>query len=967
MFRRRKAILIGLPLVLAAICAAFAFLRPIRISTSVDELIGADELGLPEVIREQSSCLVPVIVSSGSAARAYAGAEAFHGKLQERHGCVSVADDCEEIRFRSDGAALNAALDFFFSRRSGLVAPAVVEKLKTSEGRASIARAALRRYYSSPVPPLFAAESDPFCLADGFVKSLPQSVAGWQAKEGLLTAERDGETHVLVLLTLRRETVSSIDRLVSFRTRLDEAVAAAQSGDVQIRPCGAPLHTAISAAACRREIGLLTWFSLAFIVLLSVVVFRGIRWIPLLGLSLGVSVTAGIGAVVAAFGGFHLLTLVMGTTVLGLVVDYSFHWLLHEEEHQAETSRNLVVSFLTTEVSLVPLVLSSIPVLRESAVFLGVGLAAALAYVILGYPQARQVSRMLDPATARWVSAGTVLILIVSLVGLCRLRFGTELTALYRAPTELQASERLFATIGGGNEGRSGFLVTEGGGLENLLAAEDSVGLAEDVPRLSRFLPSLARRRAIYADVLKLYAEHGTRQAEALGLGALVPPREPCEWNVAELPADMRRAFVLGNGNHLSLLVRSVAAPTTALPRGVRFWSPREKLESVLSTWTDEMLVRLTISLALMFFVLLVCCRRQAVVIFLPSLMALAVVCGALGLAGVKVNLFHLLAGFLLAGMSVDYTVFLHGGRAFQPAACSVLTSIAGFGALVFVSFPVVQSFGFVLGLGLPVAFAAALATRPRPETVEKAAFPLGMEILFVLYRLLGLRALHWGAAAVGVCVWACSPRIRRASPSLRKVVFFTRSLADKLVVMAEGSQLPVVRTDGSADAEAFLADVRKGRGVFVLSSHCGTVEVLVAIGACTATFHAWMDFDRTSVFNAFYLRHARRRRVEIHPISEIGLETAFFAGDALERGDSLVMAGDRGRGAFRFAHALEAPVYFVSCVAVGPIEYNAIVRCLPKETKAMEKAYGRALAEVTAAYPDQWFEWTIQSKGELR
>ena len=74
-------------------------------------------------------------------------------------------------------------------------------------------------------------------------------------------------------------------------------------------------------------------------------------------------------------------------------------------------------------------------------------------------------------------------------------------------------------------------------------------------------------------------------------------------------------------------------------------------------------------------------------------------------------------------------------------------------------------------------------------------------------------------------------------------------------------------------------------------------IETLVALGDCSATFHAWMDFDRTSVFNRFYLKHTRRQRVVIHPISEIGMETAFFAGDALERGDSLVMAGDRGRG----------------------------------------------------------------------
>lgn len=343
---------------------------------------------------------------------------------------------------------------------------------------------------------------------------------------------------------------------------------------------------------------------------------------------------------------------------------------------------------------------------------------------------------------------------------------------------------------------------------------------------------------------------------------------------------------------------------------------------------------------------------------------AMAAVAGLLGLLGEKANLFHLLACFLLAGMSVDYTVFLHnGGRAaLKPAICSLLTSLAGFGALCFVSFPVVQGFGLVLGVGLPVGFAAACATRRRappvasPDSVELAATPLGLEILWGLYRLFGLRALHLFAAAVGLCAWTFSRKVRHAT-TVRKLIHFTRSLADKLVVMADGRDLPHVETDGSADAAAFVADVRAGRGVFVLSSHCGTVEALAALEGCAFTFHAWMDFDRTGVFNRFYLRHANRAKVVIHPISEIGMATAFLAGEALDRGDCLVMAGDRGRGAFRFAHALGHPAYFVACVWTGR-GYRAVVRRLPDGAKAMAAAYDAALEELVRAVPDQWFAW---------
>jgi len=264
----------------------------------------------------------------------------------------------------------------------------------------------------------------------------------------------------------------------------------------------------------------------------------------------------------------------------------------------------------------------------------------------------------------------------------------------------------------------------------------------------------------------------------------------------------------------------------------------------------------------------------------------------------------------------------------------------------------------------------------PEKERTERGASPWGLEILWVLYRLLGLRALHVGARAVGLCVWLFSPTVRRRAPRPAKVLHFTCSLADKLVVMAEGAHLPRVSLRPSPDADRFVADVAAKTGVFVLSSHVGTIEVLAALPGNETIFHAWMEFTRTSVFNAFYLRHAKRPRVRIHPISAFGPETVFFAGDALDRGECLVMAGDRGfgrkvrvpfgpgstelpAGAFRFAHVLEHPVYFVACVATGDGAYEAVVRRLAADTPAgLAAQYAAALWEVSRQYPDQVFQW---------
>lgn len=964
-----------IPVALAAACAALLALRPVSLETSLYDLVGDAAASVPSAVRNHSSNLVPVVVSSEDADLARTAADDLFAKLP--------SDGCQAVRYRFDGEGLAEVFDACLARRAGLVSDRDAELLATPEGRARLARAAARKYYSSPVPPLFPPAEDPFCLLDNFVSSLPFGFSGWKPNGGVLTAERDGTTFILMVLQLKPEIAEDADALISFRSRLLSEVDSerATHAGVGYSVSGVPMHTAETAGRCKSEIGYLTWFSLAFIAGLSVFAFRSAKWIPLLGSSLLTAAGAGALALIAVFPSLHMMTLVFGTTILGLVIDYSFHWLLHSPDRRRETVRSLVVSFATTEISLLPLMFSSLPVLRQSFVFLGVGLAAALAFVVFAYPKsvaAAKVCERDDLGFGRGSALFAVAILAASLVGLPNLKFATDPQSLYRPSPDLASAERLFAELGGTDDSSRGFLVTAGSpDLEPLVEREASVRLPSSVPRLSRFMPPLSVRKANAANVALLYAEQGERQRSILALDALEPPQEPEAWRWQDVPPSVADAFVEDG----ALIVASAPPPDGKTPDGVAFCRPRDALGEVLSIWTRETRIRLGLAFVLMFAALAFFFRLRAFVEFLPSFLAVGFVWGVVSLLGENVNLFHLLACFLLAGMGIDYAVFLHsGGRAaFKPALCSLLTSMAGFGALAFVSFPVVRAFGIVLGLGLPAAFLFAVATSPRSASkpaTEHGASPIGLETLFLVYRIFGLRFLHFCASCVGLCVWISSRAVRRASPSPRKVVAFTHSLADKLVVMAEGSRLPKVELDGSDDSASFATDVAEGKGVFVLSSHCGTVEVLAALGECKATFHAWMEFTRTSVFNSFYVRHAKRGKVVIHPIAEFGPDTVFKAGDALDAGDCLVMAGDRGfgrmrrvpfgggeielpEGAFRFARALGHPVYFVACLAVAPCRYRAVVRRLPGDNAdAMARAYAAALEKVAGEFPEQWFRW---------
>jgi lauroyl/myristoyl acyltransferase len=97
--------------------------------------------------------------------------------------------------------------------------------------------------------------------------------------------------------------------------------------------------------------------------------------------------------------------------------------------------------------------------------------------------------------------------------------------------------------------------------------------------------------------------------------------------------------------------------------------------------------------------------------------------------------------------------------------------------------------------------------------------------------------------------------------------------------------------------------------------------------------------------------------------------------GDILDSGDCIVMAADRGagreievpfddgeitlqEGAFRLAHALEHPVYFIACVESAPWRYRAVARRISGNVREMACAYAAAFHSLTAAHPLQWFRW---------
>ena len=350
----------------------------------------------------------------------------------------------------------------------------------------------------------------------------------------------------------------------------------------------------------------------------------------------------GAAVVTVFFSSVHLVSLVFATTLLGFVIDYGYHWLLHAGDDKRKTFKGLVVSCVTTLISLLPLAFSSIPVLRQSAVFLGSGLISSIVCAVAFFPCDAVGKGRVKTAFAHSIAFRVLCLLFaaVSLCGMLDLHIGTSVSSMYIPQGGLARAERTLAEINSTFDNDRGFLVVGGSGvLEDLLQKEESLSLPPSVPRLSLFMPSLKVRQNNYSLVQKLYSEHSAKHSNALGLDkiSLPPPPEPWAWE--DIPDAMRGLFVRDG----ALIVSSAPRPHSDLPSDVVFCQPRNILNGILNNWTRETCVSLAVAFAAMVLLLMSVFRRFAFLTAMPSFAAIISVLGILSLSGVqnKVQQYH--------------------------------------------------------------------------------------------------------------------------------------------------------------------------------------------------------------------------------------------------------------------------------------------------------------------------------------
>lgn len=521
------------------------------------------------------------------------------------------------------------------------------------------------------------------------------------------------------------------------------------------------------------------------LILLLGIAYRSWK-MPILGaLPLATAGLAGLGAVALLFDGVHGITVAFGFTLIGVVQDYPIHLFSHQRPGMSPWSNarslwpTLATGVASTCIAYVTFLFSGVDGLKQLAVFTIAGLGAAAISTRFLLPA------LIDPAPRDFADSrvlaklwrgiarlprprGSLAMLALVALGVIAFAPGAfwqnDLSKLTPVPADALAKDAVLRDELGAPDVRY-VLTLKGKTEDQVLQASErlrpaldrlvATGALAGYDLASRYLPSAqvqrARQQALPARD-RLQGMLGTVLADSPFNGDAFEPfvadidaakRAPV-LSRADLQGTPLAASVSGlllsGRDHATALVSlnglqdPAAVAGVATANGAQLLDMKEASESLVAAYRGRVLAALAAAAVLLTATVWIALRqpRRVLRVLLPMALTTLLILAVLRGLGVELNLFHLVALILAAGLGLDYALFFdHAGddRADQLRTlhalivCSLMTLLV-FSLLALSSIPVLRAIGTTVAIGVFANFVLALLVSRQPveETVDAVA-----------------------------------------------------------------------------------------------------------------------------------------------------------------------------------------------------------------------------------------------------
>lgn len=528
--------------------------------------------------------------------------------------------------------------------------------------------------------------------------------------------------------------------------------------DVDVDRSGIFFFATHAAKSSKQDITVISTFSTIGIVLLILLVFRSFRALLLPVVSIAIGVGVAFVCTHLLYGNVHILTIVFGASLIGIVVDYSLHYFYHQAsntDHKQTKAlyKALTFSLMTSIIGYTALSFSSLQALQKVATFSCLGLFMAwLSVICLGSLGVKKqlvihrtiftfavelTTKLIDKLPRSiWTICSLCILLLASFIFIQYPPFNDSPKVFFTAPEHLLKSEQKVASVANDYEpGR--YIIMSGETKSQLYQRHDYlVSLIEKTENLSMpqfttllsLIPDFETQESDYKLQEKLYVSNSDNLSAAnllrqsLGQDSsndLTNKYKTAQNNslnpnhIIEILGDALPPLWFSNQNgfvNFVLIKKGVNADSLNSllvdVDGVEYVNTLERTEIALSEQRQSATKLLLLAYFLVGLLIIIYYRSltQLSLLVVPACSSAMLLIMSF-ILNFDLNLFHVMALFLVLGFGMDYTIFSKEMREQQDITLeaillSACTSLLSFGLLSLSSIPVVASFGITLLIG---------------------------------------------------------------------------------------------------------------------------------------------------------------------------------------------------------------------------------------------------------------------------
>ncbi len=555
----------------------------------------------------------------------------------------------------------------------------------------------------------------------------------------------------------------SLDNQQTLHAQIQQVIeSASDEFSVKVYRSGVFFFATEAASQSKKEISFITSISMISVFFLLLLVFRNIGPIilPFVSIALGVAFAMAVTQVV--FSGIHVLTIVFGASLIGVVIDYSLHFFYHKSSHshqdKASTKQSnryllnaLVLSLATSLIGYAALSFSSLEALKKVALFSCCGLFMAwLSVVCLGDWMTRNMQapreRYLRTLVAainkplRILNTKTVisiwLCIIVASIGIALFKAPvSDDPRLFFKPSKQLLSQEAFVgqQVNDFEPGRYLLLKSRPDRSLHTIANEFKQNIAKrselkpsQFVSLIDWVPSATQQQNNYQLQAPLYQQGGAIEQLLAKLGIDQSAALKLRQNYAEAKGqqlDLATTATAFKGvlpplwlrykqQELAFMLIRKGTNTNSLEAiaqqidGLEYINTLAATSTVLKEQRQSASLLLLFAYALVALLLLVRFKSLSAIWMISIPVAsTAILLILFFITGNTLNLFHTMALFLVLGLGMDYSIFVKEMRenlsiTHQSIFLSAITSLLSFGLLAVSSIPVVSAFGLTLLIG---------------------------------------------------------------------------------------------------------------------------------------------------------------------------------------------------------------------------------------------------------------------------